>query len=46
MSVIKMDGNWNVYKIYENEMLILLISIQKLYFCYDDAIYDVIMHRK
>ena len=34
---------WGVFKIWKNNILILLILIQKLYFVDDDAMYDVII---
>ena len=34
---------WGKCEIWENNMLILLISTKKLYFCDNDALYDVIL---
>ena len=36
-------GGWGVCELWKNNILILLISTQKLYFGDDDAIYDVII---
>ena len=36
-------GVWGVCELWKNNILILLISSQKLYFGDDDAIYDVII---
>ena len=41
--VTKIGSEVGVYMNYENNVLILLISSQKLYFGDDDAIYDVII---
>ena len=36
-------GGWGICELWKNNVLILLISSQKLYFVDDDAIYDVII---